>query len=74
MPILNQPVMHNLSPKFWLGQKVLIDKQQDLIGSITEIAFRLAEGPEPYVLYQVDWLHNGVNHSNYIAAWRLSAP
>lgn len=56
--------------KYNLKDKVTIDGQ-DIIGTIIEVRF-CNDGEKVYVLYGVEWLHNGTNQSAYITGIRLS--
>jgi hypothetical protein len=62
--------MATFKAKFAVGNRVAIDSQTDIVGVVTEVAFRKTDS-EAYVIYQVDWLHNGTNGAYYIAEWRL---
>lgn len=53
-----------------IGDQVLIDKQEDITAKVTAINFQ-HDGQVIYTSYQVEWLHNGSNHQNWIAGWRL---
>jgi hypothetical protein len=63
--------MTRYNAPFDLQDKVYIDGKDELLGTITEVSFR-HDGLVTYVLYQVEWLHNGANHAAYIAGWRLT--
>jgi hypothetical protein len=52
-----------------IGAKVRIDG--DLIGLITEIIIRGVGGPL-FVLYKVEWVHNGANQEGWFTELRLS--
>lgn len=64
--------MPTFKADFDIEAKVYIDKQEDMLARVSEVAFR-SDGKSVYVLYQVEWLHNGVNYAAYMAGWRLTS-
>lgn len=53
-----------------LRDKVQVD-DSDIIGVITAILLR-HDGTTQYYQYEVEWLHNGINYSQYITGSRLT--
>lgn len=59
--------MHHYLSKFALQQRVSIDTDEAIIGTVTGIAFRVTRDPT----IEVSWMHNGDAKSAWFEEWRL---
>ena len=62
-------ILQSIPAKHQLKQRVRVDGG-DIVGTVTGILFR-HDGLLPYVLYEVEWLHNGINYSHWLPEYRL---
>jgi hypothetical protein len=58
-----------LSPAFTFGEKVSVDGDGSLTGTVCAIMFY----SHSYVQYKVAWIHNGTHQEGWIDEYRLKA-
>lgn len=59
--------MRAFTSDFDIRDRVVIDGDTSLIGTITAVQFRLTREP----VYEVSFIHNGQAQSPWIEGWRL---
>lgn len=59
-----------IETSFNIGERVIIDDDSSIVGTITAILLR---GSGLNISYEVSYIHCGVSYSPWIEQWRLSA-
>jgi hypothetical protein len=61
-----------LSCLYDIGNRVLIDSDEDMPVTICQVKFSLATGNCLMIWYLCSWIHNGDAKNDWVEEWRLS--